>query len=264
MFIHGTTDTVLLKVSGRVARLELNRPDQYNALDPEMIRAITVALKEVAHMDETDVLVIAGNGKGFCAGGDIKSMLAKEVNDSFFQVMDLINEMVINLYCSPKLTISEVHGAAAGLGFSLALASDYIIADESTRLAMNFIGIGLIPDGGAHFFLNRRLGEHKTKRLIWEGEKLTAREAYNRGLIDKLVEDGNLRRAVDEKVEDWLNKPLQAMIKTKKILAEVNRPELLKVLELEKHGQYKMRQTHDHREGVSAFIEKRMPNFKGE
>ncbi len=155
-----------------------------------------------------------------------------------------------------------VNGAAAGLGFSLALATDHIIADNSSKLAMNFIGIGLIPDGGSHFFLEKRLGEIKAKQLIWEGKMMNALEALELGLIQE-VADGNLQDTLDARITDWLSRPVQAMIKTKKILADMNRPQLLKLLELEKHGQLSMRRTFDHQEGIRAFIEKRSPRFIG-
>jgi enoyl-CoA hydratase/carnithine racemase len=177
-------------------------------------------------------------------------------------MMDCVNELVVTLYGISKLTISAVSGAAAGLGMSLALATDYIIADKISKFAMNFIGVGLIPDGGGHFFLEKRIGETKAKQLIWEGKVYSAEEALQTELIQEIAE-GELQAALDAKISDWLQRPIQAMIRTKKIYAEKNRPQLLKVLELEKHGQMKMRKTFDHSEGMSAFIEKRKPHFIG-
>ncbi|MCM3567909.1 enoyl-CoA hydratase [Neobacillus mesonae] len=262
MSTNFVTDKVRVKEEGRVATVEMNRPESLNALDVEMIKGLVAMLKEIGDSDEIDIVVLTGRGKAFSAGGDIKTMLSNMDPSEFYPVMDLISELVITLYGLPKLTISAITGAAAGLGFSLALASDYIIAEKDSKLAMNFIGIGLIPDGGSHFFLEKRLGEMKAKQLIWDGKMMSSEEALTVGLIQEIAA-GELQEAVHKKAADWLSRPVQAMIKTKKILAEKNRPQLLKILELEKHGQLKMRQTQDHQEGIKAFIEKRKPIFIG-
>jgi 2-(1,2-epoxy-1,2-dihydrophenyl)acetyl-CoA isomerase len=260
--INSVTDKVNVSVNGRVATIEMNRPDALNAMDLELIKGLVCKLKEISESDEIDIVVLTGKGRAFSAGGDIKTMLSNMNENDFFPVMDCISELIITLYSIPKLTISAVSGAAAGLGFSLALATDYIIADKTSKLAMNFIGIGLIPDGGAHFFLEKRLGETKAKQVIWDGKMMGPDEALELGLIQE-VAGGVLQETVDERIADWLRRPVQAMIKTKKILADMNRPQLLKILELEKQSQQKMRETIDHKEGIKAFIEKRQPNFIG-
>ena len=262
MSTNFVTDKVNVKVADRVATVEMNRPESLNAMDVDMIKGLVTKLKEIGDSDDIDIVVITGKGKAFSAGGDIKTMLSNMDPLEFYPVMDCISELVITLYSIPKLTISAITGAAAGLGFSLALATDYIIADKSSKLAMNFIGIGLIPDGGAHFFLEKRIGETKAKQIIWDGKMMSSEEALTLGLVQE-VTDGELQDAVHNRVTDWLSRPVQAMIKTKKILAEKNRPQLLKILKLEKHGQQKMRETQDHQEGIKAFIEKRKPNFLG-
>jgi 2-(1,2-epoxy-1,2-dihydrophenyl)acetyl-CoA isomerase len=260
--LNFVTDKVNVSVNGRVATVEMNRPESLNALDTDLIKGLVCKLKEISDSEEIDIVVLTGKGRAFSAGGDIKTMLSNMNEHDFFPVMDCINELVVTLYSMPKLTISAVSGAAAGLGFSIALATDHIIADKTSKLAMNFIGIGLIPDGGAHFFLEKRLGEMKAKHLIWEGKMLSAEEALALGLIQEVAE-GEVQQTVNTRIADWLSRPVQAMIKTKKILAEKNRPQLLKLLELEKQGQQKMRETKDHREGIKAFLEKRPPNFIG-
>ncbi len=262
MSTNFVTDKVNVKLDGRVATVEMNRPEALNAMDVEMIKGLVVKLKEIGDSDKIDIVVLTGKGRVFSAGGDIKSMLSNTDPTEFYPVMDSISELVITLYSLPKLTISAISGAAAGLGFSLALATDYIIADQSSNLAMNFIGIGLIPDGGAHFFLEKRLGETKAKQVIWDGKMMSAKEALSLGLIQEIA-SGDLQEAVHNRLTDWLSRPVQAMIKSKKILAEKNRPQLLKILELEKYGQQKMRKTIDHQEGIKAFIEKRKPKFIG-
>lgn len=256
------TGTVKVTVKGRVAEVELNRPESLNALNFEMIRELCWNLKELCNSDEVEIVVLKGAGRAFSAGGDIKMMLAEGNESDIYSVMEGINELAVTLYSMPKITLSAITGAAAGLGLSLALATDYIIAEKESKLAMNFIGIGLIPDGGGHFFMKSRLGETKAKHLIWEGKQMTGAEALDMGLIDE-VTNGNLEESIAQKLKEWQQKPLQAMIKTKKILVEDNRASLLKTLELEKYAQAKMRQTADHKEGVQAFLEKRRPNFIG-
>lgn len=257
-----TTGTVLITYSDRTATVALNRPESMNAINQEMLSDFIYALKEVSENEDIDVVILKGNGKAFSSGGDIKMMLGTDGAMGFDSLMDGISELVTTLYFMPKLTISEIHGAAAGLGLSIALATDYLVADSQSKIAMNFIGIGLIPDGGGHFFLERRLGEVEAKELIWEGKVLTALEAKEKGLIHE-VADGSLEQAVEKKVQTWLKSPVQAMIKTKKILSEKNRPLLIKMLEIEKAAQLKMRETEDHKEGIRAFVEKRRPVFIG-
>ena len=134
---------------------------------------------------------------------------------SFYPVMDSISELIITLYSMPKLTISAVSGAAAGLGFSLALATDHIIAEKTSKLAMNFIGIGLIPDGGAHFFLEKKLGEAKAKQVIWDGKMMDADEALELGLIEE-VATGTLQETLDARIADWLMQTCSSNDKNKK------------------------------------------------
>ena len=249
--IEFVTETVILQVSGRVATVELNRPESLNSLNVDMLKGLAATLKEISTLDEIDLVVLKGNGRAFSSGGDIKTMLAAD-NTRFPEIMEMISNIVHSLYTLPKLTIAAVSGAAAGLGLSIALATDYIIADKSSKLAMNFIGVGLIPDGGGHYFLEKRLGEDKAKHVIWEGKPLSAEEAYSLGLVNEIVE-GELSSAIDAKLQRWLNSPIKAMIETKKIFADKNSPQLVKVLQAEKESQYKMRQTEDHQEGVQAF-----------
>lgn len=262
MAIEYSTETVIVHEKGRIATIELNRPESLNSLNVEMLKGLAAAFKEVSISNEIDIVVLKGNGRAFCSGGDIKTMLTSD-NTMFSDVMAIISDVVFTLYTMPKLTIAAVSGAAAGLGLSIALATDYLIAEQSSKLAMNFIGVGLIPDGGGHYLLEKRLGEDKAKHIIWEGKSLVANEAHAAGLINEVASEGELSTVVEAKLQSLLNSPIKAMIETKKIFVEKNSPQLLKILELEKDSQYKMRQTKDHQEGVQAFIEKRRPVFEG-
>jgi 2-(1,2-epoxy-1,2-dihydrophenyl)acetyl-CoA isomerase len=256
-------ETVKLHKEGRVARLLLNRPKSLNALDAGLMKDLLNALKEVKADPEVSILVLTGEGKGFSSGGDIKSMLMLSGEEQFSGIMDTISELVMTLYSMPKVVVTGIHGAAAGLGFSLALASDYILCEEDSKLAMNFIGIGLIPDGGSHFLLQERLGTHKAKRLIWNGKVFEGQEALMKGLVDEALPSGKLKDGIERYIKQCLAAPTKAMLKTKEVYVSLNKERLQHALELEKEGQWLMRQTGDHQEGIRAFVEKRRPEFKG-
>ncbi|WP_027410327.1 enoyl-CoA hydratase [Anoxybacteroides tepidamans] len=251
--------TVSLAFSENVAVLELNRPDSLNAMDVQMLNELVEVLQQIER-SEASIVVVRGRGRGFSAGGDIKTMLSVDAPEKFYEVMNTIKQVITTLYTMPKIVVAAIHGPAAGLGLSFALASDYVMATKEARLAMNFIGIGLIPDGGGHFFLAKRVGVVKAKHLIWEGKQMSADEAYKHGIVDFVAED---IAQIEQKIAEWRAKPLQAMIATKMLYADVTKDELHRVLQLETEAQQKMRQTEDHREGVRAFLEKRKPNFIG-
>ncbi|MCP8618117.1 enoyl-CoA hydratase [Salirhabdus salicampi] len=255
------TATVLLSNDEHVATITLNRPEQMNAMNLNMIEQLLSKLEEV-QQSNANILVITGRGKAFSAGGDIKTMLQDTTDEEFSSVMDKLKQIAIMLHTMPVITVSAVNGAAAGLGFSLAIGTDYVLADTRAKLAMNFIGIGLIPDGGGHFFLERRIGSSKAKQLIWGGEKLTASEAQKMGIVDHINEEGfDFHTFTEQFIVKLRRKPLQAMIETKKIYSDSSQSQLLYVLERETIGQQSMRTTKDHLEGIHAFLEKRQPRF---
>lgn len=259
-----TYKSLKLEIENRKAVLTLNRPQVMNAMDFDMMRELADCFEALHNNRDVQILVIKGEGKVFSAGGDVKAMVSSNDYTDFSMIMGDITRMAKAYYTLPMITIAQIHGAAAGLGFSLALGSDVVIAENSSKLAMNFIGIGLIPDGGGHFFMKERLGTVKAKQVIWEGKVLNGEEALTLGLIDYNVTDGTSAAAVDQLVGKILASPVLAMIETKKILHQSKLEELSAILALEEVGQSKMRQTKDHIEGIQSFVEKRVPNFKGE
>ncbi|WP_426954535.1 enoyl-CoA hydratase/isomerase family protein [Muricoccus radiodurans] len=186
-------NAILLEGDGPVAILTLNRPAARNAIDDDMRAELMAALDRVARTDSIKALVVTGAGKGFCAGGDVKSMQARlsvppgEVALNGWRRQQRTHHAVSMLHALPKPTIAAVNGAATGLGCDVALCCDFIIASEAARFAMSYILRGLIPDGGGMYFLPRRVGLARAKELIWTGRTVEPEEALRLGMIDRVT-----------------------------------------------------------------------------
>jgi len=255
--------TVELKKEGRLAHLTLNRPASMNAMDSVMMKELADVFEALQSDVSIQVLVIRGAGRAFSAGGDIKAMLNPDNPLDIGEVMVDVSRLAKALYTLPQVTIAVVHGAAAGLGFSLVLGCDHIIAEEESKLAMNFIGIGLIPDGAGHFFLKERVGVPQAKSLIWSGKVMNAQEALEKGLIDEVAAQGKGAERGEAFAQKLLASPIAAMIASKNILHSQKTKELESILAMESEAQVVMRKTADHLEGIQAFVGKRKPEFAG-
>lgn len=256
--------TIMLKKEGRLAYLVLNRPDSMNAMNAKMMKELADCFETLKNDHSVQVLIIYGAGRAFSAGGDIKEMVNPDNPMDIDAVMQDVSRLAKALYTLPQISIAAVHGASAGLGFSMALACDHIIAEESSKLAMNFIGIGLIPDGGGHFFMKERVGVPKAKQLIWAGQVMRAHDALAKGLIEDVTAEGRALEQAGVYAQEVLASPVAAMVRSKQILHSLKLGELDEVLSGEAAGQSAMRKTSDHLEGIQAFVEKRKPAFKGE
>ncbi|MBU9674135.1 enoyl-CoA hydratase [Planococcus sp. CP5-4] len=255
--------TIMLKKNGRLAYLVLNRPDSMNAMNAKMMGELADCFESLKNDHSVHALIIYGTGRAFSAGGDIKEMVNPDNPMDIDAVMEDVSRLARALYTLPQVTIAAVHGASAGLGFSMALACDHVVAEESSKLAMNFIGIGLIPDGGGHFFLKERVGVPRAKQLIWAGQVLKAHDALAKGLIEEVTAEGRGLEQAEKYAHEVLASPVAAMLKSKEILHGMKLAELDEVLAGEAAGQSAMRKTADHIEGIQAFVEKRKPAFKG-
>lgn len=257
-------ETLELTKQGRTGYLKLNRPQAMNAMSGTMMKELADCFESL-HQDSTlQVLVIHGEGKAFSAGGDIKEMMDPANPMDIDSVMVDVSRLAKALYTLPQVTIAAIHGASAGLAFSMALACDHIIAEENSKLAMNFIGIGLVPDGGGHFFLKERVGVPKAQQMIWAGQVLKAHDALAKGIIDEVTAEGRSMEYANAYVEQTLASPVKAKLATKHILHHLKVAELEQVLELEASAQSTMRKSTDHLEGIQAFVEKRKPSFQGQ
>lgn len=256
-------ETIELTKEGRLAKLTLKRPNSMNAMNDKMMEELADCFEYLKGETEIQVLIIKGEGRAFSAGGDIKAMIDPESPMDIESVMVHVSRLAKALYSLPQITIAAIHGAAAGLGFSMALGCDHIIAEENSKLAMNFIGIGLVPDGAGHFFLKERVGVPMAKQLIWSGKVMNGHDALAKGLIDEVTAEGKSVQYAESFAGNILQAPVVAMLASKEILHTQKLNELEEVLKMESAAQAKMRKSADHLEGIKAFVEKRKPQFAG-
>ncbi|MBY0222805.1 enoyl-CoA hydratase [Sporosarcina aquimarina] len=253
-----------VEIEGRLATVTFNQPDVMNAMDGQMMRELADIVDELKGKSSVHVVLFRGAGRAFSAGGNVKAMLDPSGPMKMEDIMVDLSRLALSMYSMPQITIASVHGAAAGLGCSIAIACDVVIAEESSKIAMNFIGIGLVPDGGGHFFLKERVGTARAKQLIWSGEVLDGKRAMQIGLIDQVVPDGEAWNTAGQRAQQILNSPTASMAVSKQILHAAGVAELERIVELESKAQAAMRKTSDHREGIQAFVEKRKPSFTGQ
>ncbi|QHJ71920.1 enoyl-CoA hydratase [Planococcus halotolerans] len=257
-------ETIRLEKQGRVGHVVLNRPNSMNAMNGQMMKELAECFESLHNDNTLHVVKIYGAGRAFSAGGDIKEMMDPNNPMDIELVMKDVSRLSKALYTLPQVTIAVIHGASAGLGFSMALACDHVIAEENSKLAMNFIGIGLVPDGGGHFFMKERVGVPKAKEIIWAGQTLKAHDALAKGLIEEVTAEGRAMEHAENYANEVLSSPVLAKLASKNILHTLKLPELEQVLEMEASAQSAMRKSKDHLEGIQAFVQKRKPEFVGE
>ena len=245
-----------------IATVTLNRPDKLNALTDEMYARLIAIFAELAGDESVRAVVVTGAGRGFCSGSDVGGMLKTDLVAGRAR-MQVRHRMIINLVNIEKPVIAAVRGPVAGIGFSLALACDLIVASETARFSQIFKNIGLIPDGGSVFFLTQHLGIARAKELVYTARMLPAQEAKEWGIVSRVVPDGELETAATGLAAELANSATFALGLAKKMFQTMYVPTLEMLLETENLSQSLARLTEDHREGVTAFRDKRKPKFSG-
>lgn len=253
-------------VTDRVATLALNRPDRLNALSSSMLDALLEALPRLAADPQIAVVVLTGAGRGFCAGGDVKSMAE---GSSQLGVEDAVRRLRGRMEVSrllheiPKPTIAMVNGPAAGAGLAMALACDLRVAAQSARFITAFAKVGFSGDFGGSYFLSKLVGTAKARELYYTGDPLDASQALALGLVNAVVPDFELADATMALAARLAGGPSIALGLMKQNFNAAETGTLSELLDVEALHQIKTGRTEDHLEAARAFVEKRPPIFTG-
>lgn len=255
-------ETILVERDGHVVRITLNRPDRLNSFTRAMHADLRAAL---ADLGDARVLVLTGAGRGFCAGQDLndRAVAPGEAVDLGETVDESWNPLIRTLASLPQPVIARVNGVAAGAGANIALACDLVIAGKSAKFIQSFSALGLIPDSGGSWHLPRLVGQARALGLALTGDPLPADKAAEWGLIWKAVDDEALDAEVDAVAARLASLPPLGLSAIKQIVRSSWSRTLDKELDLQRDEMRRLGFTHDYREGVAAFLEKRPAKFEG-
>lgn len=258
--------TIELSIADGVAELALNRPDSLNSFNVEMHGELAEALGTIEADTSVRCLLLTGRGRGFCAGQDLSDRSVQpgaEAPDLGVSLEDRYNPLIRRLKALEMPVVCAVNGVAAGAGANIALAADIVLASNKAKFIQAFAKIGLVPDSGGTWILPRLIGEARAAALSMLAEPLSAEQAANWGLIWKCVEDAALMDEARALCANLATQPTKGLALIKKALAASATNTLDAQLDLERDLQREAGRSHDYKEGVSAFLEKRAPNFKG-
>ncbi|HTN65808.1 MAG TPA: 2-(1,2-epoxy-1,2-dihydrophenyl)acetyl-CoA isomerase PaaG [Burkholderiaceae bacterium] len=261
-----TYQNILFEIGQGIARLTLNRPDKLNSFTVAMHLEVREALEKVRADSSVRVLVLTGAGRGFCAGQDLADRAVAPGGatvDLGESVEKYYAPLVLALRNLPLPVICAVNGVAAGAGANLALAADIVIAAKSASFVEAFCRLGLIPDTGGTYFLPRAIGTARAMGLAMLGDKLSAERAESWGLIWKCVDDDALAGEVDALAKHFAAAPTKGLARTKQAMYASPSNTLEQQMKLECDFMRELGSSHDYREGVNAFMEKRAPRFTG-
>ena len=256
--------SILLKIENNIGWITLNRPEVFNSFNREMALLLQKILDDCGNDANVRAIVITGSGKAFCAGQDLKEVTSPDLNPGFRKILEEhYNPIITRIRNIEKPIIAAVNGVAAGAGANIALACDIVVAAESATFIQAFSKIGLIPDSAGTFFLPRLIGFQKATALMMLGDKVTAAEAVQLGMIYKIYSAGIFEDEVNDLATKLANMPTKALGLTKRLLNQSLANNLEQQLALESDLQIEASSSNDYQEGVTAFVEKRKPEFKG-
>lgn len=258
------SNSIELKIENKIAFITLNRPEVFNSFNREMALRLQSTLDLCETNNEVRAIVLSGNGKAFCAGQDLKEVTSPELNPGFKKILEEhYNPIILRIRKIKKPIIGAINGVAAGAGANIALACDIVVAHEKVSFIQAFSLIGLVPDSAGTFFLPRLVGFQKALALAMLGDKISAEEAERMGMIYKVIPLESFEEEVNKLALKLANMPTKALGMIKELYNKSMTNNLEAQLALESKLQIEAAQSEDYAEGVSAFIEKRKPNFKG-
>jgi 2-(1,2-epoxy-1,2-dihydrophenyl)acetyl-CoA isomerase len=259
------SDTSLLfSLADGVATLTLNRPDVFNSINKPLALAFQQRLRECQADAAVRAVVLTGTGRAFCAGQDLAEITGPDAPDVSEIVEKHYNPIILLIRELEKPVIAAVNGVAAGAGANIALACDIVVARESASFIQAFSKIGLVPDSGGTYFLPRLVGLQRASALMLTGDKVSATEAVQMGMIYKAFADADFDHEVSSLARKMANLPTKGLAYTKQLLNSTFANDVAQQLRAEGDYQLRAGQTADYREGVSAFLEKRQPTFTGQ
>ena len=257
------SETILTEQVGRVALVYLNRPETLNCFNNELLETLARTLKELDQDPEVRCVVLTGSGRAFCAGGDLNVLLDCDSQEKSDINMQAANEAVTALFRMRTPTLAMVNGAAAGAGFNLALACDLIFASQKAKFMQSFVNVGIASDCGGHYLLEKAVGRHLAKELMFTARPVTAQEGKELGFVNRICAPEVLRDETLAFAAELAEKAPLAIAATKTLLNRAEELSLEEVLEAEKAQQGPLLLSRDCKEGIAAFREKRKPEFTG-